>query len=101
MEQGFVLEGSVLYVAIVVPVLAGMLVCYRRSIFSRLLIVAAAIIIVSVGVGSVYAALNDRPWDYVSLRLGQYIDFFGGLFLLGTIFGTIWAFPSKKPTRSK
>jgi hypothetical protein len=50
MEGGFVLEGSVLYAAIVVPVLAGMLVCYRRSMFSRLLIVAAAIIVVSVGV---------------------------------------------------
>jgi hypothetical protein len=36
-----------------------------------------AIIIVSVGIGSVYAALNDRPWQYFSLQLGQYIDFFG------------------------
>jgi hypothetical protein len=60
MEEGFVLEGSVLYVAIVVPVLAGMLVCYRRSMFSRLLIVAAAIIIVSVGVGSVYAGAQRQ-----------------------------------------
>jgi hypothetical protein len=97
MEEGFVLEGWVLYAAIVVTVLAGMLVCYGRSMFARLLIVAVAIIIVSVGIGSVYAALNDRPGEYVSLRLGQYIDFFAGLFLLGTIIGTIWALPSKKP----
>jgi hypothetical protein len=100
MEEGFVLEGWVLYVAIVVPVLAGMLVCYGRSMFARLLIVAAAIIIVSVGIGSVYAALNDRPWQYFSLQLGQYINFFGGLFLLGTIIGTIWALPSKKLRRA-
>jgi hypothetical protein len=77
-EQGFVLEGWVLYAAIVVPVLAGMLVCYGRSVFARLLIVAAAIIIVSVGIGSVYAALYGHPWEYVPLRIGQYIDFFGG-----------------------
>jgi hypothetical protein len=96
-EQGFVLEGWVLYVSIVVPVLAGMLVCYGRSVLARLLIVAGAIIIVSVGIGSVYAALHDRPWTYVSLQLGQYIDFFGGLFLLGTIIGTIWALPGKRP----
>jgi Stage III sporulation protein AF (Spore_III_AF) len=94
MEEGFVLEGIVLYAAIVVPILAGMLVCYGRSMFARLLIVAAAIIIVSVGIGSVYAALNDRPWQYVSLPLGRYIDFFAGLFLLGTIVGTIWALPN-------
>jgi len=94
MEEGFVLEGIVLYAAIVVPILAGMLVCYGRSMFARLLIVAAAIIIVSVGIGSVYAALNDRPWEYVSLPLGRYIDFFAGLFLLGTIVGTIWALPN-------
>jgi hypothetical protein len=56
----------VLFVAMVVTVLAGMLVCYGRSAFARLLIVAAAIIVVSVGIGSVYAALNDRPWEYVS-----------------------------------
>jgi len=96
-EQGFVLEGWALYVSIVVPVLAGMLVCFGRSVFARLLIVAVAIIIVSVGIGSVYAALRDRPWTYVPLQLGQYIDFFGGLFLLGTIIGTIWALPGKRP----
>jgi hypothetical protein len=48
--------------------------------------------------GSVYAALHGHPWEYVPLRIGQYIDFFGGLFLLGTIIGTIWALPSKKPS---
>ena len=100
MEEGFVLEGWVLYVAIVVPVLAGMLVCCGRSMFARFLIVAAAIIIVSVGIGSVYAALNDRPWQYFSLQLGQYLNFFGGLFLLGTIIGTVWALPSKKLRRA-
>jgi hypothetical protein len=96
-EQVFVLEGWVLYVAIVVPVLTGTLVCHGRSMFARLLIVATAIIIVSVGIGSVYAAHHGRPWEYVPLRIGQYIDFFGGLFLLGTIIGAIWALPSKKP----
>jgi len=97
-EQEFVLEGWVLYGSIVVPVLVGVFVCYGRSMFARLLIVAAAIIIiVSVGIGSVYAGLHGHAWEYVPLRIGQYIDFFGGLFLLGTIIGAIWALPSKKP----
>jgi hypothetical protein len=92
----FVLEGFLLYAAIGVPLILGMLVCRRRSGFARICIVAFAIIIVSVGIASVYAAIRDEPWVYVSQHTGQYIDLLGGMFLLGTIIGAVWALPSKQ-----
>jgi len=95
-DQEFVLEGWLLNAAIAIPFLMGMLVCLGRSGFARLCIVAAAIIILSVGIASVYAARYAEPWAYVSLHTGQYIDLLGGMFLLGTIIGAIWALPSKK-----
>jgi hypothetical protein len=92
----FVLEGFLLYAAIGVPLILGMLACRRRSGFARISIVAFAIIIVSVGVASVYASIRGEPWVYVSQHTGQYINLLGGMFLLGTIVGTIWALPSKR-----
>ena len=88
--------GFLLYAAIGVPLILGMLVCRGRSGFARILIVASAIIIVSVGVASVSAAMRGEPWVYVSQHTGQYIDPLGGMFLLGTILGAIWALPSKR-----
>ena len=72
----------------------GMFVCRGRSGFARVCIVALALIIVSVGVASVYAAIRGEPWVYVSQHTGQYINLLGGMFLLGTIVGAIWALPS-------
>ena len=92
----FVLEGFLLYAAIGVPLILGMLVCRGRSGFARICIVAFAIIIVSVGIASVYAAMRGEPWVYVSQHTGQYINLLGGMFLLGTILGAIWALPSKR-----
>jgi hypothetical protein len=93
-NNGFVLEAFLLYAAVGVPLILGMLVCRGRSGFARICIVAA-IIIVSVGVASVYAAMRGEPWVYVSQQTGQYIDLLGGMFLLGTILGGIWALPSR------
>jgi hypothetical protein len=73
-----------------------MLVCRGRSWFARICILAFAIVIVSVGVASVYAAMRGEPWVYVSQHAGQYINLLGGTFLLGTIVGAIWALPSKR-----
>jgi hypothetical protein len=95
-DQEFVLEGFLLYAAIGVPLILGMLVCRGRSGFARICFVALAIIIVSVGVASVYAALRGEPWVYVSQHTGRYIDLLGGMFLLGTILGAIWALPTKQ-----
>jgi hypothetical protein len=67
-----------------------------RPQLARICIVAFAIVIVSVGVASVYSALRGEPWVYVSQHTGQYIDLLGGMFLLGTILGAIWALPSKQ-----
>jgi hypothetical protein len=92
----FVLEGFLLYAAVGVPLILGMLVCRGRSGFARICIVAFAIIIVSVGIASVYVAIRDEPWVYVSQHTGQYINLLGGMFLLGTIVGAIWALPSKQ-----
>jgi hypothetical protein len=91
----FVLESFLLYAAVGVPLILGMLVCRGRSGFVRICMVAFAVLIVSVGVASVYAAMRGEPWVYVSQRTGQYIDLLGGMFLLGTIVGAIWALPSK------
>jgi hypothetical protein len=91
----FVLEGYLLYAAVGVPLVLGMLVCRGRSGFARICIVALAIITVSVGVASVHAAMRGEPWAYVSQHTGQYIDLLGGMFLLGAIVGAIWALPSK------
>ena len=55
-DQEFVLEGFLLYAAVGVPLILGMLVCRGRSMFARICIVGLAIIIVSVGVASVYAS---------------------------------------------
>jgi len=95
-DHEFVLQGFLLYAAVGVPLILGMLVCRGRSGFARICIVAFAIIIVSVGVASVYAGMRGEPWVYVSQRTGQYIDLLGGMFLLGTILGAIWALPSKR-----
>ena len=95
-DQKFVLEGFLLYAAVGVPLILGMLVCRGRSMFARICIVGLAIIIVSVSVASVYAALRGDPWAYVSQHTGQYIDLLGGMFLLGTILGAIWALPSRQ-----
>jgi hypothetical protein len=94
-DHEFVLQGFLLYAAIGVPLILGMLVCRGRSGFARTCIVALAIIIVLVGVASVYAAMRGEPWPYVSQHTGQYINLLGGTFLLGTIIGAIWALPSK------
>ena len=95
----FVLEGPLLYAAVGVPLILGMLACRGRSGFVRIFIVASALIIVSVGVASVHAAMRGEPWGYVSEHTGQYIDLLGGTFLLGTIIGAIWALPSgRRPT---
>jgi hypothetical protein len=91
----FILEGFLLYAAIGVPLILGMLVCRGRSGFARVCIVAFAIITVSLGLASVYAAMRGEPWPYVSQHTGQYINLLGGMFLLGTIVGAIWALPSK------
>ena len=91
----FVLEGFLLYAAIGVPLILGMLVCRGRGGFARICIVALAIVIVSVGVASVYAAMRGEPWVYVPQHTGQYINLLGGTFLLGTIVGALWALPSK------
>ena len=95
MINDLVLEGPLLYAAVGVPLILGMLMCRGRSGFARIFIVALAIIIVSVGVGSVCAAMRSEPWVYVSQHTGQYINLLGGMFLLGTIVGAIWALPSK------
>jgi hypothetical protein len=95
-DHEFVLQGFLLYAALGVPLILGMLICRGRSGFARICIVAFAIIIVSVGFSSVYAAMRGEPWIYVSQRAGQYINLLGGMFLLGTIVGTIWALPGKK-----
>ena len=94
-DHEFVLEGFLLYAALGVPLILGMLVCRGRSGFARICIVAVAIIIVSVGVASVYAAMHGEPWVYVPQHTGQYINLLGGTFLLGTILGAIWALPGK------
>ena len=94
-DNEFVLQGLLLYVAVGVPLILGMLACRGRSGFTRICIVVLAIIIVSAGVASVYAAMHGEPWVYVSQHTGQYINLLGGMFLLGTIVGTIWALPSK------
>ena len=91
----FVLQGFLLYAAVGVPLILGMLACRGRSGFARICIVAFAILIVSVGVASVYAAMRGEPWVYVSQHTGQYIDLLGGMFLFGTIVGALWALPSK------
>jgi hypothetical protein len=98
-DNEFVLEGFLLYAAVGVPLILGMLVCRGRGGFARIGIVAIAIVIVSVGVASVYAAVRGEPWVYVSQRIGQYINLLGGTFLLGTIIGAIWALPG--PSRQK
>jgi hypothetical protein len=95
-DHEFVLEGFLLYAAVGIPIILGMLVCRGRSGLLRICIIAFAIIIVSVGVASVYAAMRGEPWVYVSRHTGQYINLLGGMFLLGTIVGAIWALPSKK-----
>jgi hypothetical protein len=84
-DHEFVLEGFPLYAAVGVPLILGMLVCRSRSGFARICIVAFAIIIVSAGVASVYAAMRGEPWAYMSQHTGQYIDLLGGMFLLGTL----------------
>jgi hypothetical protein len=94
-DHEFVLEGLLLYAAVGVPLILGMLACRRRSGLARICIVVFAIIIMSVGVASVYAAMRGEPWVYVSQHTGQYINLLGGMFLLGTIVGAIWALPSK------
>jgi hypothetical protein len=94
-DNEFVLEGFLLYAAVGAPLILGILVCRGRSGFARICIVAFAIIIVLVGVASVYAAMRGEPWVYVSQHTGQYIDLLGGMFLLGTIVGAIWALPNK------
>src|SRR6516162_7302748 len=60
---------------------------------------AFATISLAVGFASVHAALNDQPWPYIPLWFGQYINLLGLPFFIGTIFGAIWALPSKKRQR--
>jgi hypothetical protein len=100
-DQEFVLEGFRLYAAVGIPLILGMLACIGRSGFARICIVIFAIIILSVGIASVYAALRGEPWVYVPQPIGQYINLLGGMFLLGTIVGTVWALPSKKTAAKK
>jgi putative copper export protein len=100
-EQRYILEGWVLYAVIGLPFVAGMALCARKGVLSRLLLLAFATISLAVGFGSVHAALNDQPWVYIPLWFGQYINLLGLPFFIGTIVGTIWALPSKKRQRKQ
>jgi hypothetical protein len=98
-EEGYILEGWVLYAAIGLPFVAGVALCIRRGVFLRLLLLAFAITSLTVGFGSVHAALNGQPWAYIPLWFGQYVNLLGLPFFIGTVFGTILAWPSRKERR--